>query len=289
MSAGKEIRSKIKSVQNTQKITRAMQMVATSKMRKTQEKMRCARPYAENIRRVIANLTKIGSYTRNSTSFLRKPSIIKKAGVILITTDKGLCGGLNTNTLKVFYEKIHALEKAEINIEVCAIGHKGLNVVSRLGMEISGSAVGIGDIPQMEKLVGPLSGVLNKFYNGEIDEVYVIYSQFINTMKQQAVCERLMPIADEHFVFTGAVRDYLYEPDATLVLEGLIRRYIESVIYQCVADNMASEQAARMVAMKAATDNAGDAISQLKLAYNKSRQAAITKELAEIVAGSSAV
>lgn len=289
MSAGKEIRSKIKSVENTQKITRAMQMVATSKMRKTQEKMRSARPYAENIRRAIANLTKLGAYTRNATSFLRKPVEIKKAGIILITTDKGLCGGLNTNTLKSFYEKIDSLEKAEIGVEVCAIGHKGLNVANRLGMNVSASAISIGDVPKMDKLIGPLSGLLNKFYNGEIDEVYVIYSQFINTMKQQPVCEKLLPITEAALRMEGGARDYLYEPDATSVLEDLIRRYIESVVYQCVADNMASEQAARMVAMKSATDNASEAINQLKLAYNKSRQAVITKELAEIVSGSSAV
>lgn len=289
MSAGKEIRYKIKSVQNTQKITRAMQMVATSKMRKTQDRMRCARPYAENIRRVMANLAFVGSYTRNATSFLRNPLQIKSVGVILITTDKGLCGGLNTNTLKVFLEKIKEFNQQEVKVEVCAIGHKGLNVVSRLGMDISGTTVGLGDVPQIDKLIGPVSGVLNKFYKLEIDAVYVIYSQFVNTMKQQSVCEQLLPIKEDKLIVENGVLDYLYEPDANLVLEGLIRRYLESVIYQCVADNMASEQAARMVAMKSATDNAGEAINKLRLAYNKSRQTAITKELAEIVAGSSAV
>jgi F-type H+-transporting ATPase subunit gamma len=289
MSAGKEIRSKIKSIQSTQKITRAMQMVATSKMRKTQERMRAARPYAENVRRVMANIAHIGSYTRNSISFLRSPSETKSVGIILITTDKGLCGGLNTNTLKVFYDKVKEFHHSEAKVEVCSLGHKGLNVVSRLGFAISGSAVGLGDIPRMDKLIGPISGLLNKFYNGEIDAVYVIYSQFINTMKQQSVCERLLPINKEVLLVKHGVRDYLYEPDATTVLEGLVRRYVESVVFQCLSDNMASEQAARMVAMKSATDNAGDAISQLKLAYNKSRQAAITKELAEIVSGSAAV
>lgn len=289
MSAGKEIRSKIKSVENTKKITRAMQMVATSKMRKTQEKMRSARPYAENIRRVIANLAHLGNYSRNITSYLRSPVEIKKVGIIFITTDKGLCGGLNTNASKIFYDKMQQLKQAEIDIEVCAIGHKGLNIVTKLGLEVGGSAVALGDVPRMDKLIGPLSGILNKFYNGYLDEVYVIFSQFINTMKQQSVCEKLLPIADKSLSLGNVTRDYLYEPDATVVLEGLVRRYLESVVFQCVADNMASEQAARMVAMKAATDNAGNAISQLKLAYNKSRQAAITKELAEIVAGCSAV
>lgn len=290
MSAGKEIRSKIKSVQNTQKITRAMQMVATSKMRKTQERMRSARPYAENIRRVMANLMHLGSYSRNMTSFLRNPVEISRVGIILVTTDKGLCGGLNTNTLKLFYEKTLEFQQRELTVEVCALGHKGLNAVAKVGLNVIGSAVGLGDIPKMEKLVGPLSGILNKFYEGQLDAVYVVYSQFINTMKQQSVCEQLLPLVDKATKLdTKYSRDYLYEPDPTYVLEGLIRRYIESVVFQCVADNMASEQAARMVAMKSATDNAGNAISELKLAYNKSRQASITKELAEIVSGSAAV
>jgi len=289
MAAGKEIRSKIKSIQSTQKITRAMQMVATSKMRKTQERMRAARPYAENVRRVMSNIAHVGSYTKNSISFLRNPSVVKAAGIILISTDKGLCGGLNTNTLKIFYDKVKELHRQDVKIEVCPLGHKGLNVVSRLGFTISGSAIALGDVPNIDKLVGPISGLLNKFYNGEIDAVYVVYSQFINTMKQQSVCEQLLPIDKDLLSVKGGVRDYLYEPDATVVLEGLVRRYVESVVFQCLADNMASEQAARMVAMKSATDNAGNAISQLKLAYNKSRQAAITKELAEIVAGSAAV
>jgi F-type H+-transporting ATPase subunit gamma len=290
MSVGKEIRSKIKSVQNTQKITKAMQMVATSKMRKTQERMRNARPYAENIRRVIANIAHLGSYSRNTTSFLRRPNEVKNIGIILITPDKGLCGGLNANILKTYFEKVKQLKQDNINFEVCAIGHKGLNVANRTNANITSSTVSLGDTPKMEKLVGPLAGILNKFYNGEIDQVYVIYSKFINTMKQQATCELLLPLTEDEFVSdTNKVVDYIYEPEPTLILEGLIKRYIESVVFQCLADNMASEQAARMMAMKSATDNAGNAISSLKLAYNKSRQAAITKELAEIVSGSSAV
>jgi F-type H+-transporting ATPase subunit gamma len=290
MSVGKEIRSKIKSVQNTQKITRAMQMVATSKMRKTQEKMRSARPYAENIRRVIANIAHLGLYSRNNTSFLRKPSKIKKVGIILITADKGLCGGLNSNALKVYFEKVKQLQQEEINFEVCAIGHKGLNAANRNGHNITASAVSLGDTPKMEKLVGPLSGILNKFYNEEIDAVYVVYSKFINTMKQESICEQLLPLTENEFkIDSNKIIDYIYEPDPTLILEGLVKRYIESVIFQCLADNMASEQASRMMAMKSATDNAGSAINSLKLAYNKSRQASITKELAEIVSGSSAV
>jgi F-type H+-transporting ATPase subunit gamma len=290
MSAGKEIRSKIKSVQNTQKITRAMQMVATSKMRKTQELMRASRPYAENVRRVMANLARLGSYSRNMTSFLRSPSEVKKVGIILVTTDKGLCGGLNTNTLKLFYEKVQNLNASEIEVEACVLGHKAFNYVNKLGLNICGSAVGLGDIPKMDKIIGPLSGLLNKFYNCELDAVYIIYSQFINTMKQQPICETLLPLTEKALQLESeAVKDYLYEPNPTDVLEGIIRRYIESVVYQCVADNMASEQASRMIAMKSATDNAGNAINELKLAYNKSRQASITKELAEIVSGSSAV
>ncbi len=290
MSTGKEIRSKIKSVQNTQKITRAMQMVATSKMRKTQERMKMARPYAENVRRVMANLALVNPYARNTTPFLRKPTEIKKVGIIFITTDKGLCGGLNSNAIKLFYEQVRNFNSNNIGVEVCVLGHKGLNAANRIGMEIGSSAVGLGDVPHMDKLVGPLALVLNKFQNKELDAVYVIYSHFINTMKQQAVCEQLLPLSEKDLHLDKKLPwDYIYEPSAETVLNDLIRRYIESVVYQALADNMASEQASRMIAMRAATDNAGEAINQLRLVYNKSRQAAITKELAEIVAGSAAV
>lgn len=290
MAAGKEIRSKIKSVQNTQKITRAMQMVSTSKMRKTQERMRAARPYAENIRRVMAHLAHINAAARNTTPFLRKPDSQKEVGIIFITSDKGLCGGLNSNAVKVFYEKIREFRAKDVVVEACVLGHKAYNAANRIGVKVTGSAIGLGDVPHMDKLVGPLSVLLNKFHNGEIDAVYVIYSHFVNTMKQEPTFEQLLPLTEKHLKHEKTLPwDYLYEPSANEVLDELIKRYVESVVYQCLADNMASEQAARMIAMKAATDNAGSAISQLKLIYNKSRQASITKELAEIVAGSAAV
>lgn len=291
MSAAKETRNKIKSVQNTQKITRAMQMVATSKMRRTQERMRACRPYANNIRRVIANLARINPHARGSTPFLRDPSSISKVGIILITSDKGLCGSLNSSVIKLFCEEVNRFVKANIQVQVCALGHKGLVAVNRLGLNVISSAVALGDLPQMYKLVGPVSPILNGFHDGELDAVYVVYSNFVNTMKQQPVIEQLLPITTKTLTMDKGLKttDYIYEPEAEQVLDDLVRRYVESVVYQCLADNMASEQAARMVAMKSATDNAGNAINQLKLVYNKSRQALITKELAEIVAGSAAV
>ena len=290
MATGKEIRSKIKSVQNTQKITRAMQMVSTSKMRKTQDKMRAARPYADNIRRVMAHLAHVDVYARNTTPFLRQPQTQKNIGIVLITSDKGLCGGLNANALKLFYEKVKYCRDNQIAASVCAFGQKGYNAANRLGIAITSSAVGLGDVPHMQKIVGPLSVLLGKFHDGSLDAIYVIYAHFVNTMKQESMCEQLLPLSERDLKLDQKLPwDYLYEPSAVEVLDELIRRYTESVVYQCQADNMASEQAARMVAMKAATDNAGEAINKLRLGYNKSRQAAITKELAEIVAGSAAV
>jgi F-type H+-transporting ATPase subunit gamma len=290
MSAAKEIRSKIKSVQNTQKITRAMQMVATSKMRKTQERMRSARPYAENIRRVMANLAGVNHYARNNSPYLRSCPEPKNVGIIVITSDKGLCGGLNANVLKLFYENIKKFKNSKINVEVCPLGQKSLNASMRVGLDVTSSAVGLGDIPQMEKLVGPVSNFLNKFHNKKLDAVYVVYSHFVNTMKQQPQFEQLLPLSNKDLQQDEAhFNDYEYEPSALEVLDQIISRYVESVVFQCLADNMASEQAARMVAMKSATDNAGSAINELRLVYNKSRQASITKELAEIVAGSAAV
>lgn len=292
MAAGKEIRTKIKSVQNTQKITRAMQMVATSKMRKTQERMRQARPYAEKVREVMAHLAQINPNARLVSPFLREPKEIKRVGIILITADKGLCGGLNTNAIKLFTEKLREYKSNGIDVEVgvSTLGQKGLVAAKRLKTRIISSAVSLGDIPKMERIIGPLTGVFRDFHDGKLDAVYVIYSKFINTMKQQATCEQILPLSDRDLkVETKMPWDYIYEPSAEEVLDQFIRRYIESVIYQCLADNMASEQASRMIAMRAATDNAGEAIHQLSLAYNKSRQAAITKELSEIVAGAAAV
>ena len=290
MSAGKEIRSKIKSVQNTQKITRAMQMVATSKMRKTQERMRAARPYADNIRQVMAHLALTNPAAKSITPFLRNPSQIKRVGIIFISSDKGLCGGLNSNAIKLFYENMRQFKNKNIEVEVCTLGHKALNAANRVKLDVVSSAIGLGDIPKMAQIIGPLSGLLTKFHDGTLDAVYVVYSHFVNTMKQQPMIEQLLPLSDRDLKLENKLPwEYLYEPSPSEVLDELIRRYIESVVYQCLADNMASEQAARMIAMRSATDNAGEAINLLRLSYNKSRQAAITKELAEIVAGSAAI
>ena len=290
MAAGKEIRTKIKSVQNTQKITRAMQMVSTSKMRKTQERMRQARPYAEKVREVMAHLAQINPSARLTSPFLRDPKEIKRVGIILITADKGLCGGLNTNAVKLFNEKLREYTSHGVEVEVSTLGQKGLVAAKRLKTNLVSSAVGLGDIPKMEKLIGPLTGIFRELKKKKLDAVYVIYSQFVNTMKQQPIFEQILPLSDRDLKLDSKMPwDYLYEPSAEEVLDQLVRRYIESVIYQCVADNMAAEQAARMIAMRSATDNAGEAIHELSLAYNKSRQVAITKELSEICSGAAAV
>lgn len=288
MAVGKEILTKIRSVQNTQKITRAMQMVSTSKMRKTQERMRAARPYADKVRAVMAHLA--SANTDLEHPLLARRSEIKRAGIIVVTSDKGLCGDLNANVLKRFYAKVNELQAQGIQVEACALGQKGLAACQRTKINVVASAVHLGDVPKMEKLIGPLTVLLNKYAEGELDAVYIVYSRFINTMKQEPALEQLLPLTEEHMVVEHAHSwDYVYEPSASNVMEFLVKRYLESVVYQAVAENMASEQAARMVAMKAATDNAGNAIKQLRLVYNKSRQAAITKELSEIVAGAAAV
>ena len=288
MAVGKDILTKIRSVQNTQKITRAMQMVSTSKMRKTQERMRAARPYADKVRAVMAHLA--SANTDLEHPLLARRSEIKRAGIIVVTSDKGLCGGLNANVLKRFYAKVNELQAQGVQVEACALGQKGLAACQRTKINVVASAVHLGDVPKMEKLIGPLTVLLNKYAEGELDAVYIVYSRFINTMKQEPALEQLLPLTEEHMVVEHAHSwDYVYEPSASNVMEFLVKRYLESVVYQAVAENMASEQAARMVAMKAATDNAGNAIKQLRLVYNKSRQAAITKELSEIVAGAAAV
>ena len=288
MAVGNEILTKIRSVQNTQKITRAMQMVSTSKMRKTQERMRAARPYADKVRAVMAHLA--SANTDLEHPLLARRSEIKRAGIIVVTSDKGLCGGLNANVLKRFYAKVNELQAQGVQVEACALGQKGLAACQRTKINVVASAVHLGDVPKMEKLIGPLTVLLNKYAEGELDAVYIVYSRFINTMKQEPALEQLLPLTEEHMVVEHAHSwDYVYEPSASNVMEFLVKRYLESVVYQAVAENMASEQAARMVAMKAATDNAGNAIKQLRLVYNKSRQAAITKELSEIVAGAAAV
>jgi F-type H+-transporting ATPase subunit gamma len=289
MAGGKEIRTKIKSVQNTRKITKAMEMVAASKMRKAQERMRAARPYAEKIRRLAANLSQanISDYRH---PFLVKPAEVKRAGLILVTTDKGLCGGLNTNVLRVMLNGIKELEgRGVTEMRYTCIGNKGLGFVQRMGGKVASQIVQYGDTPHLEKLIGPVKVMLDAYHAGELDVVYLAYTRFINTMKQEPVHEQLLPLSGEHLGTPDTSWDYLYEPDAQTVIDELLVRYVEALVYQAVAENMASEQSARMVAMKAASDNAKDVIGELQLVYNKTRQAAITKELAEIVSGAAAV
>jgi len=288
MAAGKEIRGKISSVQNTRKITKAMEMVAASKMRKAQERMRSARPYSDKIRNVTANLSKANpEYTH---AFMQSNDA-KTAGFIVVTTDKGLCGGLNTNVLRVVTNKIRDLQAAGTGTEAVAIGNKGLGFLNRIGAKVTSHVTQLGDTPHLDKLIGPVKVMLDAYAAGKVNAVYLCYTKFINTMKQEPMVEQLLPLtADKLQADKGEHGwDYIYEPDAQSVIDDLLVRYIEALVYQAVAENMASEQSARMVAMKAATDNAGNLINELKLVYNKTRQAAITKELSEIVSGAAAV
>ena len=290
MAVGKEILTKIRSVQNTQKITKAMQMVSTSKMRKTQERMRLARPYADKVRLVMNHLSQ--TKETHGIALLEEHREVRRAGFILITTDKGLCGGLNANVLKKFLAQVQEYQDQGIETEVVCLGSKGLAACQRIGLNVIASVTNLGDTPKMEMLLGPLTELFQRYEKHELDVIQLVYSGFVNTMRQEPRMEVLLPIGqtaldDNH---SGDYNwDYRYEPSSTAVLEYLVRRYLESVVYQALSDNMASEQAARMVAMKAATDNAGNAIKELRLVYNKSRQAAITTELSEIVAGAAAV
>jgi len=289
MASGKEIRNKIKSVQNTKKITKAMEMVAASKMRKAQDRMRAARPYAEKIRRLAANLS-AANITDYKHPFLVSKDDVKRVGLIVVTTDKGLCGGLNTNTLRTGLNALKDWEsKGVTDMRVTCIGNKGLGFMQRLGAKVISHVTQLGDTPHMEKLIGPVKVMIDAFQNGELDEVHLVYSRFVNTMKQESQLEQLLPLTGERLGTPEGNWDYLYEPDAQVVIDELLVRYVEALVYQAVAENMASEQSARMVAMKAASDNAGSVIGELQLVYNKTRQAAITKELSEIVGGAAAV
>ncbi|MGM9513152.1 F0F1 ATP synthase subunit gamma [Roseateles sp. DB2] len=289
MAAGKEIRGKIKSVENTKKITKAMEMVAASKMRKAQDRMRAARPYSDKIGNIAANLSKANPEYQHA--FMVRNDQAKSAGFVVVTTDKGLCGGLNTNLLRAVTTKLKDIESAGQKAEVVAIGNKGLGFMNRIGAKVVAHATQLGDQPHVEKLIGPVKVLLDKYAVGELSAVYLCYTRFINTMKQEPVVQQLLPLSAEDMQTDQASHswDYLYEPDAATVIDELLVRYTEALVYQAVAENMASEQSARMVAMKAATDNAGTLIGELKLVYNKTRQAAITKELSEIVSGAAAV
>lgn len=287
MPGTKEIRMKIRSVQNTRKITKAMEMVAASKMRRAQERMRTARPYADKIRNVAAHISHANPEYRHP--FLVRRDSVKRVGIIVVTTDKGLCGALNTNVLRVALNKYKEWQAAGEEIDVCCIGNKGLGFMQRLGANIVSQATGLGDRPQMESLIGAVKTMLDGYASDRFDQLAIFYTKFINTMKQEPVMEQLLPLSGERLGAPETSWDYLYEPDAKAVLDQVLTRYIESIIYQTVAENMASEQSARMVAMKAASDNAATLIDELTLIYNKNRQAAITKEIAEIVGGAAAV
>ena len=288
MAAGKEIRGKIKSVENTKKITKAMEMVAASKMRKAQDRMRATRPYSEKVRQIVGNLSLANP--EYSHPFMVKNEG-KATGFVVVTTDKGLCGGLNTNVLRATTIKIKEVQAQGLGVRTVAIGNKGFGFLNRVGAKVVSHVIGLGDTAHMERLIGPVKVLLDAYEAGEINAVYLCYTKFINTMKQESVVEQLLPLSAAEMQAGAGGRDwdYLYEPDPQTVIDELLVRYIEAQVYQAVAESMASEQSARMVAMKAATDNAGSVIGELKLVYNKTRQAAITKELSEIVAGAAAV
>ncbi len=292
MASGKELRTKIKSVENTKKITKAMEMISVSKMRKAQERMRAARPYSEKIRNIATNLGKANpEYVH---PFL-KTNDGKSIGFILVTTDKGLCGGLNSNLFRQITLRLRDTQSAGKTPLTVAIGGKGLGFLNRIGAKVVSHVTHLGDKPHLDKLIGPVKVLLDAYIKGEVSAVYLSYNKFVSTMRQEPVLEQLLPLSaakmqeETKASGTQAAWDYIYEPDAQAVIDDLLVRYAEALVYQSVAENMASEHAARMVAMKAATDNAGNVIAELKLIYNKTRQAAITKELSEIVAGAAAV
>lgn len=296
MATGKEIRGKIKNFESTKKITKAMEMISVSKMRKAQDRMRAARPYAERVRNIAANL---GEANPEYVHPFMKANDARVAGMIVVTTDKGLCGGLNTNVLRGVTNKLRDLQGVGVAVQAVAIGNKGFGFLNRIGAKVVSHVTQLGDKPHLERLIGPVKVLLDAYARGEINAVYLSYTRFINTMKQEVVMDQLLPLSAARMqaetraseAASGAKHgwDYLYEPDAQAVIDDLLVRYVEALVYQAVAENMASEHAARMVAMKAATDNAGNVIGELKLVYNKTRQAAITKELSEIVSGAAAI
>ena len=293
MPSTKEIRVKIKSVQNTRKITKAMEMVAASKMRRAQDRMRLLRPYADKIRNITAHLSQANPEYKHPF-LVRRDGANLPVGLILVSTDKGLCGGLNTNSQRQLLARFRTWEGEGIRFQASALGAKGLAFLQRLGADVVAQVIQLGDRPTLDKLIGPVKPLLDAYSQGKIGAVYLAYSRFINTMKQEPVLEQLLPLSAERLQQTQQERsqyawDYLYEPDARSVIDELMVRYIEALILQAVAENMASEQSARMVAMKSASDNAKKMIEELQLVYNKTRQAGITKEISEIVGGSAAI
>ena len=289
MAAGKEIRGKIMSFENTKKITKAMEMVSVAKMRKAQERMRAVRPYADKIRNLAANLSRATPEYKHP--FMLQNEAAKTVGFILVTTDKGLCGGLNTNILRAVTAKLKEVEASGQKSEAVAVGNKGLGFLNRIGAKVVAQVTHLGDRPPLDKLIGPVKVLLDAYTEGKLSAVYLCYTRFINTIKQEPVIQQLLPLSSESLVADAGEHgwDYIYEPDAPTVIDELVLRYVEALVFQALAENMASEHSARMVAMKAATDNAGNLIGELKLIYNRTRQAAITKELSEIVAGAAAV
>ena len=287
MAGSKEIRTKIKSVENTRKITKAMEMVAASKMRKAQDRMRASRPYAEKIRNVAAHLSFANPEYKHP--YLVKRDVVKNIGLIVISSDKGLCGGLNTNMLRLSVNQMKSWEAEGKAISVSAIGNKGFSFMNRVGANVKSHITGLGDVPHLETLIGTIKVMMDAYEAGEIDQLYISYTKFINTMKQEPVMEQLLPLSGEQLGSPKGHWDYIYEPEAKPVVDQLMMRYVESLVYNAVAENMASEQSSRMVAMKSASDNAKNVIGELKLVYNKARQAAITKEISEIVGGAAAV
>jgi F-type H+-transporting ATPase subunit gamma len=297
MAGFKEIKNKIKSVQSTRKITKAMEMVSASKMKKAQDRMRASRPYVERALQIALHVAKANTEYRHP--FLAKRETVKRVGAIVVTTDKGLCGGLNTNILRLVLNAHKEWRAKGLEVDYCAIGAKGLGFLGRLGASVVSHVEQLGDRPHLDRMVGPVKVLLDKYVDGTIDELHVFFTTFINTMKQEARHGTMLPIPETFRApGTGEVRkadaaagswDYIYEPDAKELLDGVLRRYAEAIVFQMVNENMASEQSARMVAMRAASDNAGTIIDELQLIYNKTRQAAITKELAEIVGGAAAV
>lgn len=287
MAGSKEIRTKIKSVENTRKITKAMEMVAASKMRKAQDRMRASRPYAEKIRNVAAHLSLANPEYKHP--YLIKRDVVKNIGLIVVSSDKGLCGGLNTNMLRLSVNQMKSWEAEGKGLAISAIGNKGLGFMNRVGANVKSHVIGLGDVPHLETLIGTIKVMLDAYEQGEIDQLYISYTKFINTMKQEPVIEQLLPLTGEKLGSPTGQWDYIYEPEAKPVVDQLMMRYVESLIYNAVAENMASEQSSRMVAMKSASDNAKNVIGELKLVYNKARQAAITKEISEIVGGAAAV
>jgi len=306
MAGIKEIRSKIKSVQNTRKITKAMEMVAASKMRKAQERMRAGRPYATKVHDIAAHLMDANPEYKHP--FVIERPNPKAVGVVTITTDKGLCGGLNTNVMRLVLGRLRSFEAEGMTVQFTALGNKGASLLGRIGANIVSQEVQLGDVPHLERLLGAMHVQINDYLEGRIDALYIAFNRFVNTMRQEPVFQRLLPLpggklddpfqsnaqsaaqsTDDAIPVASYAWDYVYEPDAKSVIDDLLRRYVEGLVYQAVAENMASEQSARMVAMKAASDNAKKVIDDLQLVYNKTRQAAITKEISEIVGGAAAV